>query len=214
MQIQGYDLPLRYSSEAFNGQYIVAENRLSYLLALSKTPNDIQSRWGIQWQADLKSMPAKQSLQAELWSVQSTFLMPGFGRNQRSSVRLGYQQQARGNYLFASPMLFARGYTNASFDKMMIASFDYKIPINWELNVGRVYFQKRLKASIFVDIAQGERVVKSVTTKQDLQSIGLDLTSQFHLFRFSQRFEVGARCVYRVQNKQITWFPFVLDIGF
>jgi hypothetical protein len=215
LQVSGYDLQRRYISEAFNGTYTSMNHQFSYAKLFNRTYRDLQSKWGVQLVGRLISTSFKQSLQAELWSLQSKIYLPGLMPHHGIGVRFGYQQESKGNYRFASNLIFPRGYSYASFDKMFSYSLDYRFPVlTTDLNLGRLFYLKRINSDIFMDGGRGQTMQKSQLNTRDYQSIGVDLSFQFHLMRFLQEFEVGVRGVYLPQSKEVAWYPLVLDIGF
>jgi hypothetical protein len=98
---------------------------------------------------------------------------------------------------------------------MFSYSVDYRFPLaSTDFNLGRIVYLKRLNMDIFADGGRGQVKQKSQVLTRDYQSIGVDLSFQVHLMRFSQEFELGVRGVYLPQTKELAWFPLVLDIGF
>lgn len=214
-QVSGYDLPLRFKSEAFNGMYSSMTHALSYSKLLNKAYWDVQSPWGYQIGLHWQGTSFSQNLNSEIWSAQLKVFVPGLFKHHGISLRGAYQQQSNGNYTFASTLALPRGYTTVLYNRLYSFSADYKFPIaNTDFNVGRLLYVKRLKGNLFFDASQGENILKDGTTSTTFQSFGVDLSSQFHLMRFSQTFEIGVRCLYKSQTKQIEWYPLVIDIGF
>ncbi|CAM3282884.1 hypothetical protein [Aquirufa ecclesiirivi] len=214
-QVNGYDLPLRFKSEAFNGLYSSMTHAISYSKLLNRAYRDVQSPWGYQIGLHWQGTPFSQNLNSEIWSAQGKVFVPGLFRHHGISLRGAYQQQSNGNYTFASTLALPRGYTTVLYNRLFTFSADYKFPIaNTDFNIGRLLYVKRLKGNIFFDASQGENIVKDGTSTTTFQSFGVDLSSQFHFLRFSQNFEIGVRCLYKSQTKQIEWYPLVIDIGF
>ncbi len=215
LQVSGYDLQRRYISEAFNGTYSSVNYLVNYSKLFNRTYRDLQSKWGFQFVGRYTATPFKQSLQAEIWTLQTKFFLPGFMKHHGFGVRLGYQQESKGNYRFGSNLIFPRGFTYASFDRMFSYSVDYKFPLaSPDFNLGRIVYLKRLNMDVFADGGRGLVKQKSQQVTRDFQSIGVDLSFQVHLMRFSQEFELGVRGVYLPQSKEFAWYPLVLDIGF
>ncbi|CAM4258161.1 hypothetical protein EWU23_01905 [Cytophagaceae bacterium 50C-KIRBA] len=214
-QVSGYDLPLRFKSEAFNGMYSSMTHAISYSKLLNRAYWDVQSPWGYQIGLHWQGTPFSQNLNSEIWSAQGKGFVPGLFKHHSISLRGAYQQQSNGNYTFASTLALPRGYTTVLYNRLYTFSADYKFRIaNTDFNLGRLLYVKRLKGNIFFDASQGENIVKDGTTTTTFQSFGVDLSSQFHLMRFAQSFEIGVRCLYKSQTKQIEWYPLVIDIGF
>lgn len=215
LQVSGYDLQRRYISGAFNGNYASMNYHILYSKMFNKTYRDLQSKWGLQVVGRLTTTPFKQSLQSEIWSIQSKAYFPGLLKHHGFSVRVGYQQESKGNYRLGSNLNFPRGFSYASFDQMLSYSVDYRFPLastDWKM--GRIAYLKRINMDLFADGGRGRVSQKSQTLTRDYRSIGVDLSFQLHLMRFSQEFEVGVRSVYLPQTKEFAWYPLVLDIGF
>ena len=214
-QVEGYDLPKRYRSEAFDGTYSSMNHSLSYNKMLNKSLLDLQSKWGIQANIYWTGMPFKQELQAELLAFQARIFLPGLLNHHGLSLRLGFQKEMKGNYNFSSPLIFPRGYQYEVFDDMFLYAVDYRFPIsNMDTHLGRYLYFTRLKGNLFADGGRGNYMVYGQVQSQNFQSLGFDLTSQFHVLRFSQSFELGVRGVYKPLTGSMEWYPLVLDIGF
>jgi hypothetical protein len=215
LQVSGYDLQRRYISGAFNGTYSSMNYHVVYSKMFNRTYRDLQSKWGLQVVGRFTSTPFKQSLQSEIWSLQSKAYFPGLMKHHGFSVRAGYQQESKGNYRFGSNLYFPRGFSYASFDQMFSYSVDYKFPLaSTDWNMGRLAYLKRINVDLFADGGRGRVSQKSQSLTRDYRSIGVDLSFQMHLMRFSQEFEVGIRSVYLPQTKEFAWYPLVLEIGF
>jgi hypothetical protein len=92
-QVEGYDLPKRYRSEAFDGTYSSMNHSLSYNKMLNKSLLDLQSKWGIQANIYWTGMPFKQELQAELLAFQARIFLPGLLNHHGLSLRLCFQKE-------------------------------------------------------------------------------------------------------------------------
>jgi len=214
-QVDGYDLPKRYRSEAFDGTYTSMTHALSYNKMLNKSLLDLQSKWGVQLNMYWTGMPFQQSLQGELLAIQAKMYLPGLLNHHGFSVRFGYQKELKGNYNFSSPLIFPRGYAYELFEDMTTYALDYRFPIaNMDLHLGRYVYFTRLKGNIFADGGRGNYTSYGQVQSQDFQSVGFDFSSQFHVMRFSQSFELGLRGVYKSLTGAMEWYPLVLDIGF
>ena len=215
MQIQGYQLPARYSSQAFDGTYFSTINQVNYYKLLNKSALDVQSRKGLSLNFYWQSMPKKQSIRAELWSIQTRIFLPGIGKHDGILLRYGYQQQMRGNYFFASPLQIPRGDLYQNFSEYHSYSVEYKFPIaNTDFNLGKLMYFKRLKGNLFLDQGVGVNRNNQSSKITNFQSLGIDLLSQVSFLRFSQTIEVGIRCLYKSPTNNFEFFPLLLEIGF
>ena len=65
-----------------------------------------------------------------------------------------------------------------------------------------------------MDLSQGVPDLKNSNLSKNYQSVGLDVSTNFHVMRFSQGFELGIRILYKPQMNQYEFYPLVLDLGF
>jgi hypothetical protein len=56
--------------------------------------------------------------------------------------------------------------------------------------------------------------VYKLNVYKSYESVGLDVSSNFHVLRFSQGFELGVRFLYKPRLNQYEFYPLVLDLGF
>lgn len=213
LRVKGYDFRNRYFSDAFNGNYSFVKHQFIYSKILNRSLWDVQPRKGFILQASWHGMPFKQSLQNELWNVQSTIYLPGVFKHDGFLIRYAYQQESLGNYRFASSVFFPRGYLYTSFNRLSTFGIDYRFPIvNTNINLGRILYITRLKGNLFGDLGIGnDKLAKS---PQHFHSFGVDLSAEFHALRFSEGFELGVRTMYVSESNSWVFVPLVIDIGF
>ena len=214
-KVDGYNLPLRYKSEAFDGTYSSMIYQINYSKLLNKSLWDLQSKLGYQLNLYWNGMPFKQSLQSELWGIQAKLYLPGFFKNHGFLIRASFQQEMKGNYNFNSPFVFTRGYLYEVNQRWTNLSLDYKFPIaNTSIKVGRLLYFTRFKGNIFMDLSRGVPDLNNSNLYKSYESVGLDISSNFHVLRFSQGFELGIRLLYKPRLNQYEFYPLVLDLGF
>jgi hypothetical protein len=214
-KVDGYNLPLRYKSEAFNGTYSSMIYQINYSKLLNKSFWDLQSKLGYQLNLYWNGMPFKQSLQSELWGIQAKVYLPGFFKNHGFLIRASFQQEMKGNYNFNSPFVFTRGYLYEVNQRWTNLSLDYKFPIaNTSIKLGRLLYFTRFKGNVFMDLSKGVPDLNKLNVYKSYESVGLDVSSNFHVLRFSQGFELGIRFLYKPRLNQYEFYPLVLDLGF
>lgn len=213
LQVSGYDLTKRYYSEPFNGNYSFLKHQIYYSKLLSKSLWDVQPRKGFVFQANWNGIPFKQTLQNEMWNVQAQIYLPGVFKHDGIMLRYAYQQESQGNYRFSSSVYFPRGYLYTSFNQLSTMGIDYRFPIkNTDINIGRLVYVSRIKGNVFGDLGIGKDNLEGTT--QSFHAFGVDLSAQFHAFRFSQGFELGIRTMYVSETNSWAIVPLVIDIGF
>ena len=236
-QVSGYNPTERPFTLTGNGNFNSMIYTFSYSALLKRASRDVAPKWGFTANFYERDLLAGSKLNGGLTSYQSSFYVPGILRHHSLRIRGAYQNQSGfknsigapndGLYLFGSPTPFPRGYAYRGFENLSTLSAEYRFPLfdpDWTL--GRILYIKRFKANLFADygygstnfdffdIRDGKRVnLKGADTKR-YNSFGLDLSSQFHLLRFSQQFEVGIRVIYLTDKGQFIVQPLVLDIGF
>lgn len=214
--VYGYDLPVRYITESFNGTFGSMIYNLGYARQLKRAARDIAPKWAQSLSIYFRNTPFGGNISASLFAIQGNLYFPGFARHHSLRFRGSYQHQSQGNYRFGSPVTFPRGYGYTSFEDLSVGSIEYRMPLfdpDWEL--GRLLFLKRLKVNLFTDFAQGQSTIADGRTgTRNYQSFGFDLTSQFHFMRLSQQLEIGVRGIYKASEQQFIFQPLVIDIGF
>jgi len=214
-KVDGYNLPLRYKSEAFDGTYSSMIYQINYSKLLNKSLWDLQSKLGYQFNLYWNGMPFKQSLQSELWGMQAKIYLPGFLKNHGILIKASYQQEMKGNYNLNSPFVFTRGYLYEINQRWTNLSIDYKFPIaNTSIKMGRLLYFTRFKGNVFMDVSRGIPDLNNSNLYKSYESVGLDVSSNFHVLRFSQSFDLGVRLLYKPRLNQYEFYPLVLDLGF
>ena len=214
-KVDGYNLPLRYKSDAFDGTYSSMIYQINYSKLLNKSLWDLQSKLGYQFNLYWNGMPFKQSLQSELWGMQAKIYLPGFFKNHGVLIKASFQQEMKGNYNLNSPFVFTRGYLYEVNQRWTNLSLDYKFPIaNTSIKIGRLLYFTRFKGNVFMDLSRGTPNLNNLNLYKSYESVGLDVSSNFHVLRFSQGFELGIRLLYKPRLNQYEFYPLVLDLGF
>lgn len=214
-KVDGYNLPLRYKSDAFDGTYTSVIYQINYSKLLNKSLLDLQSKLGYQFNFYWNGMPFKQSIQSELWGMQAKVYLPGFFKNHGVLIKASFQQEMKGNYNLNSPFVFTRGYLYEVNQRWTNVSLDYKFPIaNTSIKMSRLLYFTRFKGNLFVDLSRGVPNLNNLNLYKSYESIGLDVSSNFHVLRFSQGFELGIRLLYKPRLNQYEFYPLVLDLGF
>lgn len=213
LHVQGYDLKKRYFSEPFNGHYRFLKHQFLYSKLLNRSLRDVQPRKGFIIRSNWSGMPFKQRISGELWNVQSQLFLPGIFKHDGFLLKYAYQQESEGNYRFSSSIFFPRGYLYTSFNQLSTFGVDYRFPIvNTNINLGRILYVTRLKGNLFADFGIGKD--NSESSKQSFHTLGVDLSAQFHVLRFSEGFELGVRAMFLSESKTWAFVPLVIDIGF
>jgi hypothetical protein len=221
IQSRGYQLPDRYLNQVGDGTLQAITATVAFSRFHRQAPRDLFPRWGQLVNLYVRSTPFGGDLRGNLTALSGGVLVPGLARHHGLLLRGGIQTQGRDDsYVFASPVLFPRGYAYASFNRLWTGLVDYRFPLLYpDLSLGRFFFIQRVKANVFADYGQGYRQVRNNRGQwQDVtrtyQSVGLDLSMDFNFMRLRQRLELGVRGVYLVSENRFVFQPLILDIGF
>ncbi|MCB2406831.1 hypothetical protein [Hymenobacter lucidus] len=215
-QVQGYDLPGRYSFTEVGGStgLHVLNYTLAYSRTLKQSKRDVAPRWGQALTASWRNTPFGAGLQARQWAAFGSLYLPGIGKHHSLRLRAGYQRQEllqdAQQYRFGAAVFYPRGEGYVSFRELQVGSVEYRLPLadtHWEL--GRLLYVQRIKAMGFFDAAQGTN-----TTSRNFQTAGLDVSFVFNPLRLRTSLEAGVRTIYNLRTGLWEVQPLVLNIGF
>ena len=131
-----------------------------------------------------------------IFGASANLYFPGIIRHHGILIYGGYQQRQDKNelsYSFANIIYYPRGYTGAYDDDLLSLSINYKLPLWYpDFSFGSVIYLKRLKINLYYDWANG----KNPGYINEYQSMGGELTADFHFLRFTGPIEMGVRSIY------------------
>jgi hypothetical protein len=163
---------------------------------LLRNQKDVYPRWGQACNITFRNTPFGGNDIGSIFGASANLYFPGIIRHQGIWVYAGYQHHAEKYlpaYSFADIIRYPRGYTDASDQDLYSVSFNYKLPIIYpDLSAGSVLYLKRIKLNLFYDWANGNNPGYVNT----YQSLGGELTFDFHLLRFFAPIEMGVRSIY------------------
>ena len=208
-RVFNYQPTLRSRGETgLNAPLHAVQTSLSYASQLRQSARDVAPRGGATLLATYRTTPFGTRLQASQVGGQAAVYLPGLARHHALRLRGGFQYQQQQQYNFAAAISFPRAETSyVSFDRLAVGSADYHLPLafgHWSL--GRVLYVQRLRADVFVDLAQGSSVVPlrppaggpPVLTRlyQNYQNYGTDLLVLFNPLHLRTPVEAGVRVAY------------------
>ncbi|PWK18871.1 WD40 repeat protein [Arcicella aurantiaca] len=236
-KVSGYDLKVRTPTLRFDGDLNSMIYTLNYVSQLKMATRDIAPRFAQFVNIYYRNLPFESDVNGGIMSCQAGFYFPGMLPHHSLKVQAAFQHQdgfktITGSpndnlYLFSSPVFFPRGNTYRAFENLVTASIEYRLPLfEPDFSIGRLLYIKRIKANFFGDFAKGSTFYNWTELKDGKQvmfirsnignytSLGIDLTAQFHIMRFSQQFEAGFRTIYLPNIGQYLFQPLILNIGF
>jgi hypothetical protein len=183
--------------ENFTSGWIQTMNyQLSASQLLHSNQKDVYPRFGQSMDVTFRNTPFGGNDMGSIFGAEANLYFPGLVRHNGIWIYGGYQQRNDKDlyaYSFSNLINYPRGYTGAYDDDLLSLSFNYKLPLWYpDFSFGSVIYLKRLKLNLYYDWANG----KNPGYINDYQSMGGELTADFHFLRFVAPIEMGARSVY------------------
>ena len=173
---------------------------------LRQSGRALQPKWGQQVDMIYRNSPFHGSDFGTLSGIQSVLYFPAFGVNSGVRIYQGYQVKYFSHrYAFPDFVRFPRGFQSYQNNKIYSLAADYKIPLFYpDFSFGKLAYIKRIKTSLFYDwawlstpVTDENGTIYPNAHEMILQSLGVELTSDFHVLRFFAPLELGFRTIYR-----------------
>ena len=186
-------LTLDYSLNIYN------QEKMSY--------RDLYPRWGQVAEVNYLHSPFNK-YPGSVFALEGVLYFPGILKHHGIRFYSGYQYRHEIYYRFSDFITYPRGYDNIYETKVLSLSLNYAMPLFYpDLSLGPVIYIKRVKATLFYDYARFFTMPGT-----HIQSAGMDLTADFHLFGHFIPFEAGLRSVYKPDVQQFV-FQFLFNIN-
>ena len=217
-----YSLGLR-SSSSYTSRYDV-QNRPSRFINNLKFPlkyqvylnrnsqrsaRDLAPRWGENITLSYNHLPFEKELHGYLFSLRSSFFMPGIFNNHSFQASYNYQESS-GAYDLNIDIPKISGYNNLAplSNLRNTLLLDYRLPLFYpDAEIGSLAYIKRIKGAFFADF---ENLRKGNTFKP--RTYGLELSADMNLLRFYlPNFDLAAKLIF--VNEKSKQNP-ILEIGF
>lgn len=197
--------------ENWNGTLQAMRYGFTYQRFLKRALRDVNPRWGQTAAVYFRHTPFGGDFNARLFAAEGNLFFPGLLKHHSLRLRAGYQRESSDVYRFSSPLFFPRGYSYTSYDEFYNGSVEYALPLfNPDWTIGRWLYVKRFKSTGFFDYGRGKTDERAV----HYQSVGLDVTTEFHFMRLDVPLELGIRTIYLPQTKDWQFQSLVVNVGF
>ena len=199
-----------HDSSYYKGMHYITFglNASSYL---RMSYRDLAPKWGISFATRVTSTPFDNLQFNPIWYVWSRLYLPGLFNHHSLQITVGYQEQIPRRYLSASRLPYPRGYLPGYSKQLTTFSSDYSFPIFYpDFALGALLYAKRIRSNLFYDLAFENHSVVDLQTKKrfwqinQLSSLGIDLTADFHFLRIIFPINAGVRMIYAPELKQYT----------
>ena len=193
-----YDVTQR----SYKSGVLVLQNELWFQRYLKLSHRDLHPKWGQTLYLNFTNSPSSSSPYGNIFSLETDFYFPGLLKHQNLKLGYSYEKQNPKDYLFSSRIKLPRGYPDYPSIILKKFTLDYSFPLIYpDLSIGPVTYIKRIRANLFMDIANGSKIydARTGTTKLytgQLTSFGSELVGDMNLFRFIFPFSIGVRYSY------------------
>ena len=182
-----------------NDRFHSLEYRLYFYTQSRMAQRDIIPRWGQVLDINYRHTPFDTDTINSIFSAEVSAYFPGLFRHHGLRLYGGYQDRVADDYTYSGLLTLPRGYSGIYADELMSISATYQLPLFYpDWNAGPLIYLKRVKAALFYDQAWTFE-----TDPATYQSLGLDLTFDFHLLRLFVPLEAGLRTVYFPQDNSM-----------
>ena len=182
---------------------------------LKKGQRDIETRWGQSIDVQVRDEYYNDYQSSLVISAAVRLYFPGFMKHHTSRLYTAYQIKDGSsiNYSASNQILMPRGYTSIFGDDFLSIRYDYIFPIFYpDFSLGSIAYFKRLKAAAFYDLGIGPDIYLSNTPYDNIQTFGLDLTTDVHFARHMAPFEIGLRTAY-LASTQSMYYELLFSVG-
>ncbi len=201
-----------------NGRYdygqTILKGRLFFSNYQISAYRDIFPRWAQTIDLNYSYAPFDRNIYGNSTSISSSFYFPGILPNNGIRLRFEKEKQNPSKYFFGSMISFPRGYSEIISTDLNFLSADYALPLIYpDFNLASLLYIKRIRADLFYDYASGTDnyyfnvIVNGESTNQFHQgnekfsSFGVELMSDFHLFRIPFMISGGVRAAWKNFNQ-------------
>ncbi len=197
-------------SNFIEGEINTLEYSILFYNQKKSVEKDMRARWGQLLEFRYSNTPLKGLNLGEIYSLSSKLNFPGIIKHHSFRVSLGYQKKNYGTYVYSDFISLPRGMQAIRNKEMKTIFLDYKLPLIYpDISLPNFIYIKRIKANLFYDYA----LFNNFNNISKFQSMGIEATMDFHLFRFIAPIDAGLRITYSLINKH-TNTEFLYQIKF
>jgi len=226
-----------YHDQLNDGNLLYNRANLSFSNLLKRSERDFLYRWGQTLDVDFLSTPYGGDFRAQLFAARAGLYFPGFAKHHFLYTRLAYQTMLQGYetdiYTFRNRIPKPRGHSYPDDKTFTTVQLNYALPLWYpDIALGPILNIQRIKANVFYDVGQGQGfqyyydvkngTVYQARTDATYQSVGVEWSMDFNIFRLLPKGEIGLRSTYIMENQSWANFSsndvvfefFIGNIGF
>lgn len=194
----------RFSAAAIGDHFLEATNyrkivyHLDYSRLLKQSQRDIRSKWGQYLFTQYAHMPFGGDFSGSQLAVQGGVFMPGLFKHHSLRVGGRYQYNSDREALFSNSVASPRGYHSVFEQELWVGSLDYALPLFYpDVHIGSIINFQRLKTNLFYEEGFG----KTGRNLDRYRSMGVELSTDFNIFRLLPLFDVGVRYAFIPEDR-------------
>lgn len=211
-----------YGDNIYSGDFHSVTYRLYHFNLIHQNARSLMPKWGYQLDLIYRHTPFGIYQQGTIKGLQSNIYLPGLLNNNGIKIYQGYQVKTfSATSGFSNFVHFPRGIHGVENNSMYSLSADYRMPLFYpDASIGKLLYIKRVRSSVFYDYAwlsvpamtNDHRYIYNY--KQfELNSTGLDLSADFHVFHSIVPMQAGLRSIYLPQSNSMA-FEFLFSVNF
>jgi hypothetical protein len=210
-KISNFDLLNREITELPNGVFQNMRYALRYSTLHKKSNLDLDTRKGLSINVDYRNTPFQNALTSSQFATNVQLFLPGFSKHHAILLRQAFQSESIDAFKFANSIVLPRGIDNLKVEQLNILTAEYKLPIAYpDLNIGTFANMQRVKTAFWTDYG----MAKTKSIKTNYHTVGIDLAFDFGFFGLPIPVSLGARSIYDINTKKVSFVPLLLNFGF
>ena len=165
---------------------------------IKQSYKDLYPRWGQSVTLAFSHSPFGENDYGNIASALTRLYFPGVLQHHGIRLDFNWQHKLPGTYSYSNRINLPRGYTYIDAQTLTCFALNYKFPFAYpDFSLGPLAYFKRLKANLFYDGG----IAATHGENQQLQSTGVEITSDLHLLRFIFPIDLGFRFGYLPDKK-------------
>ncbi len=178
---------------------------------IKQSGKDIYPRWGQSVNLGFRHTPFGDNDYGSIASVSTRFYFPGLMLHHGLRLDLNWQERNPGSYYYPNQINLPRGYYIFNVNSLKCYALNYKFPLLYpDFSLGPLAYFKRIKTTLFYDGGIGV----TEDSSWNLQSTGIELTSDMHVLRFVFPLDLGFRFGFRpIEKSYFVDFLFSVNLS-
>ena len=184
---------------------------------------DIYPKWAQVLDISYSFHPFDSDIYGDIITTRTAFYLPGLLKNNGLRLRLEAEKQNPEKFILGNRTSFSRSYDNIISKEIQFYSADYYMPLLYpDFNISSLFYMTRIRSQFFYDITVGTGNYIYTSGEQgntteyhdymeSFTSFGLELMSDFYLFRMPFMVSAGVQASWRNPG-EVPYLKFLFNI--